>query len=76
MFQVRDRIFEAGFQCDVDTDTSDTLNKKIRNAQLDQYNYILGTLCALERLLEFFVPFLTVYFRLQWSATKRRARTA
>ena len=29
---------------DVDLSPGDTMNKKIRNAQLDQYNYILGTL--------------------------------
>lgn len=29
---------------DVDLDHSCTLNKKIRNAQLDQYNFILGNL--------------------------------
>jgi hypothetical protein len=29
---------------DVDLDESCTLNKKIRNAQLAQYNFILGTL--------------------------------
>jgi len=28
--------------CDVDVDHGDTLNKKIRNAQLAQYNFILG----------------------------------
>lgn len=28
--------------CDVDIDHGDTLNKKIRNAQLAQYNFILG----------------------------------
>lgn len=28
--------------CDVDVDHGDTLNKKIRNAQLSQYNFILG----------------------------------
>ncbi|KAK7575497.1 hypothetical protein V9T40_011783 [Parthenolecanium corni] len=39
--EVKDKIFAAGIQCDVDIDTSDTLNKKIRNAQLAQYNYIL-----------------------------------
>ncbi|XKL60570.1 hypothetical protein PGB90_007627 [Kerria lacca] len=39
--EVKEKIFNAGFQCDVDIDTSDTLNKKIRNAQLAQYNYIL-----------------------------------
>lgn len=32
---------EAGFMADVDLDTGCTLNKKIRNAQLSQYNFIL-----------------------------------
>ncbi|PSN51228.1 Threonine--tRNA ligase [Blattella germanica] len=27
--------------CDVDVDPGDTMNKKIRNAQLAQYNFIL-----------------------------------
>lgn len=39
--EVRDRIHAAGFQCEVDLDHSNTLNKKIRNAQLAQHNYIL-----------------------------------
>ena len=41
---VRDKIFTAGFMAEVDTDHGDTLNKKIRNAQLDQFNFILGKL--------------------------------
>lgn len=39
--QVKSRIFNAGFMCDADLDSSDTLNKKIRNAQLSQYNFIM-----------------------------------
>ncbi|KAG8440406.1 hypothetical protein GDO86_006238 [Hymenochirus boettgeri] len=39
--QVCKDIFEAGFMADVDLDHSCTLNKKIRNAQLAQYNFIL-----------------------------------
>ncbi|KAM4749501.1 threonine--tRNA ligase 2, cytoplasmic-like isoform 2-T2 [Rhinophrynus dorsalis] len=39
--QVCKDIFEAGFMVDVDLDHSCTLNKKIRNAQLAQYNFIL-----------------------------------
>jgi len=35
-------LFSAGHACDADVDDSDTLNKKIRNAQLAQYNFILG----------------------------------
>ncbi|XP_063238555.1 threonine--tRNA ligase 1, cytoplasmic isoform X3 [Bacillus rossius redtenbacheri] len=39
--QVKQQVQEAGFLCDVDVDPGDTLNKKIRNAQLAQYNFIL-----------------------------------
>uniref|UniRef100_A0A8C3LJ42 threonine--tRNA ligase n=1 Tax=Chrysolophus pictus TaxID=9089 RepID=A0A8C3LJ42_CHRPC len=39
--QVCTEFFEAGFMSDVDLDQSCTLNKKIRNAQLAQYNFIL-----------------------------------
>ncbi|KAL2550345.1 Threonine--tRNA ligase [Forsythia ovata] len=38
--QVRDRIHDAGFYVDVDT-SDRTINKKVREAQLAQYNYIL-----------------------------------
>lgn len=33
---------EAGFMADADDDQGATLNKKIRSAQLAQYNYIFG----------------------------------
>ncbi|KAL4705634.1 hypothetical protein ACJJTC_002020 [Scirpophaga incertulas] len=39
--QVNKQLFEAGFMSEVDTDPGDTLNKKVRNAQLAQFNYIL-----------------------------------
>jgi len=39
--QVRDRLWAAGYFADVD-DSSDQLGRKIRNAQVEQYNYILG----------------------------------
>ncbi|CAG0904674.1 unnamed protein product [Darwinula stevensoni] len=39
--QVKKEIWDAGFQCEVDIDPGDTLNKKIRNAQLSQCNFIL-----------------------------------
>jgi threonyl-tRNA synthetase len=38
--QIALEIKKAGFLCDVD-DTSESVNKKIRNAQLLQYNYML-----------------------------------
>ncbi len=37
------RLKEAGFMADIDDDRGNTLNKKIRSAQLAQYNYIFGT---------------------------------
>lgn len=38
---VYDQIFKAGFQVEFDEESSDTLNKRIRNAQLEQFNFIL-----------------------------------
>lgn len=38
--KVRQEIHDAGFICDLDLDPGTTMNKKIRNAQLDQYNFI------------------------------------
>lgn len=38
---VRDQLHLAGFMAEIDTDAGDTLNKKIRNAQLAQFNFIL-----------------------------------
>ncbi|MCP9265132.1 Threonine--tRNA ligase, cytoplasmic [Dirofilaria immitis] len=34
-------IYEAGFEVEFDADSSDTLNKQIRNAQIAQFNFIL-----------------------------------
>ncbi|XP_041375523.1 threonine--tRNA ligase 1, cytoplasmic-like isoform X2 [Gigantopelta aegis] len=38
--EVRQQIHDAGFICDTELDTGTTLNKKVRNAQLSQYNFI------------------------------------
>lgn len=40
--QVKEKLYASGFMAEVDTDSSDTMNKKIRNAQLAQFNFILG----------------------------------
>lgn len=40
--QVKEQLWSAGFMAEVDIDDSDTMNKKIRNAQLAQFNFILG----------------------------------
>merc|ERR1712150_395728 len=37
---VRDQLRSNGYMCDSDTDDSNTMNKKVRNAQLAQYNFI------------------------------------
>lgn len=39
--QVRKQLYEAGFQVDSELDPGLTINKKVRNAQLAQYNFIL-----------------------------------
>jgi len=38
---VRQQLHDAGFMVEADLDDSDTMNKKIRNAQLAQFNFIL-----------------------------------
>lgn len=40
--QVCKQFTDAGFMADSDLDSGCLLNKKIRNAQLAQYNFILG----------------------------------
>ncbi|XP_010723612.2 threonine--tRNA ligase 1, cytoplasmic [Meleagris gallopavo] len=40
-FNVRQQFHDAGLMVDIDVDPGCTLNKKIRNAQLAQYNFIL-----------------------------------
>lgn len=42
LLQVCKRFVESGFMADADLDSGCLLNKKIRNAQLSQYNFILG----------------------------------
>lgn len=39
--QVKQQLYEAGFECDFNGDSGTTLNKKVRNAQLYNYNFIL-----------------------------------
>jgi len=39
--ELKDIIHKAGFHVDVELDASLTINKKVRNAQLAQYNFIL-----------------------------------
>uniref|UniRef100_A0A8C8BPG3 threonine--tRNA ligase n=1 Tax=Otus sunia TaxID=257818 RepID=A0A8C8BPG3_9STRI len=47
--KVRQHFHDAGLMADVDVDPGCTLNKKIRNAQLAQYNFILGNVYFTER---------------------------
>lgn len=39
---VKDKLYESGLMAEVDVSPGDTMNKKIRNAQLAQFNFILG----------------------------------
>ncbi|KAL1110247.1 hypothetical protein AAG570_008324 [Ranatra chinensis] len=39
--QVKEKLYSLDFLCEVDVDDGDTMNKKIRNAQVAQYNFIL-----------------------------------
>jgi Anticodon binding domain len=41
--EVKNILWDVGLDADVDNGT-DTLNKKIRNGELAQYNFIFGTL--------------------------------
>jgi threonyl-tRNA synthetase len=41
---VKKAMHDAGFCSDADTDDSNTMNKKVRNAQIAQYNFIFGEL--------------------------------
>jgi threonyl-tRNA synthetase len=41
--EVQRKFWLAGFQVDCDLDSGTTLNKKIRQNQLAQYNFIGGT---------------------------------
>lgn len=38
---VAQQLYELGYMAESDTDDGDTMNKKIRNAQLGHYNFIL-----------------------------------
>ena len=46
LWQVQGEMQSAGFMVDVDLDTGTTMNKKIRNSQLAQYNFIFGKTCV------------------------------
>ena len=39
--EVHRKLREAGFQADVNLDAGQTIQKKVRNAQLEQYNFLL-----------------------------------
>jgi threonyl-tRNA synthetase len=43
---VQKKLHDAGYHVDTDLDHGCTLNKKVRNAQLAQYNFILGEFVA------------------------------
>ena len=40
--EIKNRLYDAGFKANVDIEDSNSMNRKVRNAQLAQYNFILG----------------------------------
>ncbi|XP_011145094.1 threonine--tRNA ligase, cytoplasmic isoform X2 [Harpegnathos saltator] len=40
-YQVKQKLWDAGIMVEIDVDPNDSFNKKIRNAQLAQFNFIL-----------------------------------
>lgn len=42
-YKVKQKLWDAGVMVEIDVDQNDSFNKKIRNAQLAQFNFILGT---------------------------------
>ncbi len=40
--EVADRLRALGFCAEADTDDGNTMNKKVRNAQIAQFNFIFG----------------------------------
>lgn len=59
LLQVKQEFHKSGFMTDVDLDPGCTLNKKIRNAQLAQYNFILGQCQQL--IVLFIISWLSVF---------------
>lgn len=55
LWKVKQQFHDAGLMADVDVDPGCTLNKKIRNAQLAQYNFILGKRISVQCV--FLAPF-------------------
>lgn len=55
VLQMCKQFAEAGYMADADLDSSCLLNKKIRNAQLAQYNFILGKKDYYSRFLFIFL---------------------
>lgn len=51
----------ADFQVEANLDAGETLNKKIRNAQLAHYNFILGNSCKFTFITNFFFTVLLTF---------------
>ena len=66
---VQKQLKEAGFMCEANVDNTETMNKKVRNAQIAQFNFIFGkyqqNCCFIQ---------LTVisWLKFQWLARKNR----
>ena len=64
---VADKVRAAGFCCDLDDDEGTTMNKKVRNAQLAQYNFIFGKM--IKRLFNgtSFTNFITILLQFSFA---------
>ena len=54
--QVAAQLHAAGFCAEADTEDSNTMNKKVRNAQIAQFNFIFG------KYLETAFSYLFIFF--------------
>jgi len=51
--KIKDLIYAAGYQAEGDVEGGDTFNKKIRNAQLAQFNFILGKSYSIQSMVNY-----------------------
>lgn len=71
--KIKQELHEAGFMVEADTDAGDTMNKKIRNAQLAQFNFILGNFCNYN--LNYLITFFPLYNFLVVGEKERSSNT-
>ena len=68
--KVQKMLKAEGYMIDVNVDNSDTMNKKVRNAQIAQYNFIFGESQTFLKSLREIIFFLFFFFS-RWRKGKR-----